>query len=55
MTVAEKIRNSDDSQLADLLCYLTDSKCETCRFGENSDQCAAIKYLHKEAEDEQIN
>ena len=55
MTRAEKIRNSDDAQLADLLCYLTDSKCESCRFGDNSEQCAAMKYLHQEVENEQID
>jgi len=53
MIRAECIRQKDIAQMADYLCYLTDSHCRECFFrkGEEvrlDEECAAIKYLKEE-------
>ena len=55
MTKADQIRQMDDAQLADLLCSLAETKCESCKFGNapasDHDECAAMVYLHQEVEE----
>ena len=55
MTKADEIRQMDDQKLCDLLCWLTESHCETCWFGKlfgvhgyKGDECGAMDYLHQE-------
>ena len=51
MTIADRIRQMDDMQLADYLCFISDSQCENCKFGKCGTECAAMKYLKKESVD----
>ena len=55
MSRAEKIRQMDDSQLADYICDLMPDKCEQCRFGERIGEtygCRLFGYLREEVGDE---
>ena len=55
MTRAEQIREMDDKELADFLCEMSESKCDSCKYADGmkvmlEDQCAAMRYLKEEVE-----
>lgn len=57
MTRAEQIRNSDETQLADIICAAMPGRdCGDCDFKERSTgRCKLIEWLQEEIKDEQTN
>jgi len=55
MTRADRIRQMDDQQLADLLCSFREETCQNCWFTRDDREfprkCGALVFLQEEVED----
>ena len=50
MTIADKIREMDDTELANFICDTAET-CNMCKY-RSENGCTVMDYLHKEVDDE---